>query len=80
MPMSPPPDPKPPPRARAYAQAGVDLDRDDSFIDRVKEIARSTHRPELLAGVGGGAGRFKTPARDKEPVLVAAAGGVGTKR
>jgi len=74
----PPPDEKAP-RASAYAQAGVDLDRDDSFIDRIKEIAKSTHRPELLAGVGGFAGLFKTPERYKEPVLVASADGVGTK-
>jgi phosphoribosylformylglycinamidine cyclo-ligase len=74
----PPPDEKAP-RARAYARAGVDLDRDDRFIDQIKEIARSTHRPELLAGVGGFAGLFKTPERYKDPVLVASADGVGTK-
>jgi phosphoribosylformylglycinamidine cyclo-ligase len=67
------------PRAPAYAQAGVDLDRDDSFIEQVKEIAKPTHRPELLAGVGGFAGMFKTPERYKDPVLVASADGVGTK-
>jgi phosphoribosylformylglycinamidine cyclo-ligase len=74
----PPPDEKAL-RSRAYAQAGVDLDRDDGFIERVKEIAKSTHRPELLAGVGGFAGLFKTPERYKDPVLVASADGVGTK-
>jgi phosphoribosylformylglycinamidine cyclo-ligase len=72
------PDPRAP-RAPAYARAGVDLDRDDSFIDQIKEIAKSTHRPELLAGVGGFAGLFKTPERYKDPVLVASADGVGTK-
>ena len=74
----PPPDEKAP-RASAYAQAGVDLDRDDGFIDRIKEIAKSTHRPELLAGVGGFAGLFKTPERYKDPILVASTDGVGTK-
>jgi phosphoribosylformylglycinamidine cyclo-ligase len=72
------PDPKSP-RAPAYARAGVDLDRDDGFIEQIKEIAKSTHRPELLAGVGGFAGLFKTPERYKDPVLVASADGVGTK-
>jgi phosphoribosylformylglycinamidine cyclo-ligase len=67
------------PRAPAYARAGVDLDRDDGFIEQIKEIAKSTHRPELLAGVGGFAGLFKTPERYKDPVLVASADGVGTK-
>jgi len=76
--MTSPAEPKGP-RAPAYAQAGVDLDRDDGFIEQVKEIARSTHRPELLSGVGGFAGLFKTPERYKDPVLVASADGVGTK-
>jgi phosphoribosylformylglycinamidine cyclo-ligase len=70
---------KPGARASAYARAGVDLDRDDGFIERIKEIAKGTHRPELLAGVGGFAGLFKTPERYKDPVLVASADGVGTK-
>jgi len=63
----------------AYAQAGVDLDHDESFIDEVKEIARSTFRPELLSGIGGFAGMFKAPDRYRDPVFVAATDGVGTK-
>ena len=74
----PPPDEKAP-RASAYAQAGVDLDHDEGFIDEIKEIAKTTLRPEVLSGVGGFAGLFKTPERYKEPVLVASADGVGTK-
>jgi phosphoribosylformylglycinamidine cyclo-ligase len=62
-----------------YARAGVDLDRDEGFVERIKEIARTTFRPELLAGVGGFAGLFKTPERYTDPVLVASADGVGTK-
>jgi len=69
----------PPPSAPAYARAGVDLDHDESFIDDVKEIVRSTFRPEVLSSIGGFAGMFKTPERYKDPVLVAATDGVGTK-
>ncbi len=65
--------------APTYAAAGVDLDHDEGFIDEIKEIARPTHRPELLAGVGGFAGLFKAPDRYKDPVFVAGADGVGTK-
>ncbi len=65
--------------APSYAAAGVDLDHDEAFIDDIKEIARPTHRAELLAGVGGFAGLFKAPDRYKEPVFVASADGVGTK-
>ena len=63
-------DPKEP-TAPAYAKAGVDLDHDESFIDEVKEIVRTTHRPEVLSSIGGFAGLFKTPDRYKDPVLVA---------
>jgi phosphoribosylaminoimidazole synthetase len=65
--------------APSYARAGVDLDHDESFIDDVKDIVRSTFRPEVLSSIGGFAGMFKTPERYKDPVLVAATDGVGTK-
>ncbi|MEN8181500.1 MAG: phosphoribosylformylglycinamidine cyclo-ligase [Myxococcota bacterium] len=65
--------------APRYARAGVDLDRDESFVDRIKEISRTTLRPEVLASVGGFAGLFKTPERYENPVFVASADGVGTK-
>ena len=63
----------------AYARAGVDLDHDESFVENIKEIARSTTRPEVLSGIGGFAGLFKAPERYTNPVFVAAADGVGTK-
>lgn len=65
--------------APAYARAGVDLDHDESFIDDVKDIVRSTMRPEVLSSIGGFAGMFKTPERYDDPILVAATDGVGTK-
>ena len=65
--------------APSYAAAGVDLDHDEGFIDEIKEIARPTHRTEVLAGVGGFAGLFKAPDRYQDPVFVAGADGVGTK-
>ena len=65
--------------APAYAAAGVDLDRDEGFIDTIKEITRSTLRPEILSTIGGFAGLFKAPERYRDPVFVAGADGVGTK-
>jgi phosphoribosylformylglycinamidine cyclo-ligase len=65
--------------APAYAAAGVDLDRDEGFIDEIKEITRSTLRPEVLSTVGGFAGLFKAPERYSNPVFVAGTDGVGTK-
>jgi len=65
--------------APAYARAGVDLDHDEDFVSDIAKIARTTFRPEVLSGIGGFAGLFKTPDRYRDPVLVASADGVGTK-
>jgi phosphoribosylformylglycinamidine cyclo-ligase len=65
--------------APTYARAGVDLDRDEGFVAQIKEIGRSTFRPEVLSSIGGFAGLFKAPERYRDPVLVASADGVGTK-
>jgi len=65
--------------APRYARAGVDLDHDESFVSEIKEIARGTHRPEILSSIGGFAGLFKAPERYRDPVFVAATDGVGTK-
>ena len=66
-------------RAPSYAEAGVDLDHDESFVDEIREITRTTLRPEILSSVGGFAGLFKAPDRYENPVFVAGADGVGTK-
>jgi len=65
--------------APTYARAGVDLDHDEGFVSEIARIARTTFRPEVLSGIGGFAGLFKTPDRYRDPVLVASADGVGTK-
>jgi len=65
--------------APRYAATGVDLDRDEGFVEQIKEIARPTLRPEILSSIGGFAGTFKAPDRYKDPVFVASADGVGTK-
>jgi phosphoribosylformylglycinamidine cyclo-ligase len=65
--------------APSYAATGVDLDRDEAFVDEIKEITRPTLRPEILSTIGGFAGLFKAPDRYRDPVFVAGADGVGTK-
>jgi phosphoribosylformylglycinamidine cyclo-ligase len=57
----------------------VDLERDESFVERIKEISRTTLRPEVLTSVGGFAGLFKAPERYRNPIFAASADGVGTK-
>jgi phosphoribosylformylglycinamidine cyclo-ligase len=75
------PQPEDPPRSSAprYAAAGVDVDRDEAFVEQIKEIARPTLRPEILSSIGGFAGTFKAPDRYQDPVFVASTDGVGTK-
>jgi phosphoribosylformylglycinamidine cyclo-ligase len=64
----------------AYREAGVDLEAQDRALVRIKDLARSTFGPEVLADVGLFGGLFRLPVEGvREPVLVASADGVGTK-
>lgn len=62
-----------------YKNAGVDIDAGASLVARVSPMARSTHRPEVLGGIGGFAALCQIPAGYCEPVLVSGTDGVGTK-
>jgi phosphoribosylformylglycinamidine cyclo-ligase len=62
-----------------YRDAGVDIDAADDLVGRIKKLARSTMRPEVLASIGGFAGAVKLPEGLKEPLLVSSTDGVGTK-
>jgi phosphoribosylformylglycinamidine cyclo-ligase len=66
-------------RPRTYRAAGVDLDAAEALVARIRVHAARTRRPEVLAGVGGFASLFALGGRYREPVLVAATDGVGTK-
>lgn len=62
-----------------YRDAGVDIDAGDALVERIKPMAKSTRRPEVLADVGGFAGLMRLPHGLEEPVLVSGTDGVGTK-
>jgi phosphoribosylformylglycinamidine cyclo-ligase len=66
------------PSSLTYAAAGVDIDARRRFIQRIAPLARATHRPEVLAGVGPFGGLFQL-ANYREPVLVSSTDSVGTK-
>jgi phosphoribosylformylglycinamidine cyclo-ligase len=64
----------------AYRSAGVDIAAQDRALVSIKQLARSTFGPEVLADVGLFGGLFRPPIDGmREPVLVASADGVGTK-
>jgi phosphoribosylformylglycinamidine cyclo-ligase len=65
--------------ALTYKDAGVDIDAGNALVDRIKPLARSTMRPEVLGGIGGFAALCKLPSKYKEPILVSGTDGVGTK-
>jgi phosphoribosylformylglycinamidine cyclo-ligase len=62
-----------------YRNAGVDIDAGDELVARIKPIVKRTHRPEVLAGVGGFGALVEIPPGYKRPVLVSGTDGVGTK-
>jgi phosphoribosylformylglycinamidine cyclo-ligase len=65
--------------AITYKDAGVDIDAGDALVERIKPLAKSTMRPEVLGGIGGFAALCKLPSAYRDPVLVSGTDGVGTK-
>ncbi len=63
-----------------YRQAGVDIAAGEAAVERIKGLARSTFRPEVLQDLGGFSGFFALKTeRYRRPVLVSGCDGVGTK-
>jgi phosphoribosylformylglycinamidine cyclo-ligase len=63
-----------------YADAGVDIDAGNAMVEEIKPLVRSTARPGADAEIGGFGGLFDLKAAGfKDPILVAANDGVGTK-
>ena len=63
----------------SYKDAGVDIDAGNSFVENIKPLVKSTKIPGVLGGIGSFAGAFELPAGYREPVMLAATDGVGTK-
>ena len=61
-----------------YASSGVNIDAADRVNSFIGKYAESTHRPEVLSGVGFFGGLFEFKGYQK-PVLVSSVDGVGTK-
>ncbi|MEO8436809.1 MAG: phosphoribosylformylglycinamidine cyclo-ligase [Chloroflexota bacterium] len=63
----------------AYRAAGVDVAAGDRAVDLMRGHVESTHRVEMVGGLGGFGGAIGIPAGYREPLLVASTDGVGTK-
>lgn len=63
-----------------YAAAGVDIDAGNALVEKIKPAAKRTARPGTMSGLGGFGALFDLRAAGyRDPVLVAATDGVGTK-
>ncbi|MEE9313803.1 MAG: phosphoribosylformylglycinamidine cyclo-ligase [Rhizobiaceae bacterium] len=70
-------DNKPP---LSYADAGVDIDAGNALVNAIKPLIAATRRPGADGSIGGFGGVFDIAATGyKDPLLVAANDGVGTK-
>ncbi|OGQ35579.1 MAG: phosphoribosylformylglycinamidine cyclo-ligase, partial [Deltaproteobacteria bacterium RIFCSPLOWO2_02_FULL_42_39] len=63
-----------------YKDAGVDIDAGDRLVENIKRLAKKTSRPEIISGIGGFGALFSGKFKGyRDPVLVSATDGVGTK-
>lgn len=63
-----------------YKSSGVDIDAGNLFVDLIKPLARSTANKNVLGKLGGFSGAYELPVKKyKNPILLSAADGVGTK-
>lgn len=75
-----PDSPQMPSNGLSYKQAGVDIDAGNALVEAIKPAVRSTRRSGADGEIGGFGGAFDLKAAGfKDPVLIAANDGVGTK-
>jgi phosphoribosylformylglycinamidine cyclo-ligase len=64
----------------SYRDAGVDIDAGNRLVDLIKPLTRATARPGADGSIGGFGGVFDLKqAGYRDPLLIAATDGVGTK-
>ncbi len=63
----------------SYKDAGVDIDAGNQFVENIKPHVKSTFDNNVIGGIGSFAGAYALPTGYKEPVMLAATDGVGTK-
>ena len=63
----------------SYRDAGVDIDAGNALVRAIKSVTKRTLRSEVLTELGGFSALCALPRNYREPILVAATDGVGTK-
>ncbi len=64
----------------AYKDSGVDIEAGDALVEKIKPMAKSTHRSGIMGGLGGFGALFDVKAAGyQDPVIVSSTDGVGTK-
>lgn len=63
----------------SYKDAGVDIDAGNEFVEAIKADVKSTFDKNVIGGIGSFAGAYALPTGYKEPVILSATDGVGTK-
>jgi len=63
----------------SYKDAGVDIDAGNDFVEAIKSDVKSTFDKNVIGGIGSFAGAYELPSGYKEPVILSATDGVGTK-
>ena len=64
----------------SYKEAGVDIDKADAFVHSIRSLVKTTHRTGVIGEIGGFGGLFHLGMEKyRNPVLVSATDGVGTK-
>ena len=63
----------------SYKDAGVDIDAGNAFVEAIKADVKSTFDSNVIGGIGSFADAYALPSGYKEPVILSATDGVGTK-
>ena len=63
----------------SYKVSGVDINKGDALVNFIKPLAAKTARKEVSEGIGGFSAISAIPSKYKEPMIVSATDGVGTK-
>ena len=63
----------------SYKDAGVNIAMGNAFVKDLKKLTKTTFDKNVIGNIGGFAGAYAIPSGFREPILLAATDGVGTK-